>query len=168
MGAKLEDMDFDLESISPFLYRTSVPPNPHSLFEEYILKITPYHGVSWVKAIGKTIHTSAYGSELRSAFDSLLERLAGTYGKYNLFDFLLEDSIWNEPRDWMQSLLSNERRLCAFWNIESGANLSSSLAVVFLGIMPLDSDTGCLIIEYAFENDEMAIKEIQAMEDEAL
>lgn len=168
MGATKEDINSSLEEIVPFIYLTDTVPKPHPAFNEYYLKITPTNGLSWIKAIGKTVSTSAYGSELRDSFESMLGKLTKIYGKNKLFDFLPDDSIWNEPRDWMQSLLSKERQLCAFWEKKNGATLSPPLSNLFLGVSVLSTDEGFIVVEYKFENDEIASAELEALEDDAL
>ncbi len=54
-----------LEEIKPFLYKVS-PPNPHPRFEIYVVKLHPKTGVCLLSAVGVTISTSVYGTEIRS------------------------------------------------------------------------------------------------------
>jgi hypothetical protein len=130
--------------------------------------VTPKNGLSWIKAIGKDIPTSAYGIELKSAFDVLERKLESTYGKHEKSDFLLPDSIWQEPRDWMQSFLQRERFLNAIWDSTHGSSLPDSLISVGLFVNVTDVDSGYLAIEYAFENEAASSAEIASAEDEAL
>lgn len=168
MGMTTGDFDVALEEIAPGKYRITSVPKPHSAFEAYILQITPENGLSWIKAVGKTIQTSVYGIELKSAFDSMKTKLAATYGKYQISDFLLRDSIWNEPRDWMQSILNKERILAAFWEPAHGSTLGDSLNSVALVTGVIDTTSGYVAIEYSFENVQASEMELAALEDEAL
>ena len=118
--------------------------------------------------IGHTIQTSVYGVELQTAFDSLEKKLSATYGKGKRTDFLMPDSIWNEPRDWMQSFLNRERYLLKVWSSEHGSTLADSLMSVGLVVGALDVNSGNISIEYSFENIASAEAEISAAEDEAL
>lgn len=168
MGMNLDEFSGDLRPLSDGMYYTSEVPAPHSAFTSYTLQITPKNGLSWIKAIGKDTATSVYGSELQIAFDSMKSKLSATYGQCESVDQLRHDSIWKEPRDWMQSLLGKERFLFAKWSSEKGALLNNSLASIFLGVSAKDRQTGRIVIEYAFENNLEAESEIAALEDGAL
>ena len=141
---------------------------PHSAFEGYILQIAPRAGLSWIKATSKKVETGSYGQQLKSAFDTMEQKLAATYGRQKKHDFLMHESIWSEPRDWMQSLLSKERVLLAEWSKETGASLTDSLSSVALVIDAYDTSSGFFAIEYYFENSVLADAEIAALEDDAL
>jgi len=90
-------------------------PRPHPSFAYYVVIISPRNGLVKVVGVGTTIETSAYGSELKSEFEELLESLVPIYGTPKLFDYLRAGSIWREPRDWMAAMIDKERTLEAFW-----------------------------------------------------
>ena len=164
----VNEFDSPLEALAQCKFKTSTVPKPHSAFETYVFQITAISGLSWIKAIGTTVVTSSYGVELKSTFDSMEQKLASAYGRQKKYDFLMHESIWNEPRDWMQSLLNKERVLMSEWNRETGANLADSLSSVALILSVIDSSSGYVTIEYTFENNAAAEKEISALEDDAL
>lgn len=168
MGMTAHDFALPLEGISSCKFWAPAVPKPHSAFSRYVLQITPQHGLSWVKAIGNDISTCSYGIELQSAFESMEKKLTHNYGPANQLDFLMHDSIWNEPRDWMQALLNKERVLMSEWSKETGATLTNSLASVALVVGVSDTSTGYIAIEYSFENISAAETEMAAMEDDAL
>jgi hypothetical protein len=157
-----------LSEIGPGKYEATVVPKPHSAFERYIVQISPRAGLSWIKGIGRDIQTSVYGVELVAAFDAMEQKLVAAYGKQERMDFLMHESIWNEPREWTQAMLSKERILMSQWSKESGAALSDSLASVALVTGVTDTSTGYIAIEYSFDNCESAEAEIASMEDDAL
>jgi hypothetical protein len=95
-------------------------------------------------------------------------KLAATYGKSRKTDFLYEDSIWNEPRDWMQSMLSKERILMAVWDSKAKSNLREDIVSIGLIVSALGSDSGYIAVEYSFLNSDAADAEIAALEDDAL
>jgi len=68
----------------------------------------------------------------------------------------------------MQALQSGERRLFAQWENKGGAQLPANLQSVFLYAEAQDSYSGCIIIEYAFDNIDAANQEIAMLEDDAL
>lgn len=168
MGMKAEHISFPLEEISPFKFRATEVPKPHSAFEGYILQIAPNEGLSWIKTIGKNIDTSVYGIELKTSFEAMEKKLSATYGAPKMHDFLMHDSIWNEPKDWMQSLLSRERVLGALWSVETDAKLGDWLSSVFLSAVPVDTTSAFISIEYEFQNHGIAEAEIASLEDDAL
>ena len=168
MGMSIEELGDDLEEVAAGKFVTKSVPKPHSAFESYVLVATTRHGLSWVKAIGHTIDCSPYGFELTSAFDLMQAKLAATYGKSRKTDFLYEDSIWNEPRDWMQSMLSKERILMAVWDSKAKSNLREDIVSIGLIVSALGSDSGYIAVEYSFLNSDAADAEIAALEDDAL
>ncbi|MDD5333821.1 MAG: hypothetical protein PHS32_08740 [Rhodoferax sp.] len=168
VGMTVHDFGAPLDEIAPCKFQIPTVPKPHSAFERYVCQITPKLGLSWIKAVGKTIETSGYGVELKSAFESMEQKLATTYGKQTRLDFLMHESIWNEPRDWMQAVLSKERVLMSEWRKDAAATLSDSLTSVALIAGVYDTSSGYIMIEYSFENATKAEAEIAAMEDDAL
>ncbi|PNY35260.1 hypothetical protein C2E31_19145 [Rhodopirellula baltica] len=171
MGMTIDDLKVaqaDPEEISPGKFRIENVPKPHSLFDSYALQVAPIGGLSWIKAIGKAVSTSAFGSELQVAFDNLESRLAQIYGVFDRTDILLTGSIWDEPRDWMQAILAQERILMTQWSAERGSKMSDSLSSVALICSAVDTESGYIAIEYTFENEAEAETEINSLEDEAL
>lgn len=168
MGMSMSEFNEPLDEIAPRKFYTKIVPKPHTAFESYVLTITPKHGLSWVKAIGKTIQTNPYGIEVQTEFSSMKSKLEKKYGKHDLMDFLMLDSIWNEPRDWMQGVCNGERVLMAQWAPKYGSVLGESLVSVALVVSASDTSSGYISIEYSFENTNEAELEFSALEDEAL
>lgn len=168
MNMTSHDFGAPLDEIAPCKFLIPAVPKPHSAFERYVCQITPKLGLSWIKAIGRTVETSSYGLELKAAFEGMEQKLASTYGKNKRLDFLMHDSIWSEPRDWMQGMLSKERILMSEWSKETRATLGDSLTTVALIAGAYDTSSGYIAIEYSFENALNADAEIAALEDDAL
>lgn len=105
----------------PGLYTFHEMPARHPDFESVVVVASRQHGVCKVIAIGVTHTVSAYGTELLTVFDRLVETLTSKYGKAQRFDFLQQGSIWDEPRDWMMGLHQGERKLMTVWGDEGGA-----------------------------------------------
>ncbi len=168
MGMTAGESEAPLVDLGQFKFSASSVPKPHSLFAKYILQIAPKAGLSWIKAISTPIQASVFGYELKSAFESMEAKLTAKYGKHVRHDFLMEGSIWNEPQDWMQSVLHMERLLFASWELKHGSSLDASLSGVGLVINATDTSSGVIAIEYSFENSAEADAEIAALEDEVL
>jgi len=168
MGMKLEDISAQAEEVAPFKYRISTPPKPHSAFDAYVVQIAPVSGLSWIKAIGRTVSTSSFGTDLEGKFDEMEQKLIKSYGPCTRTDALMPGSIWNEPRDWMTGLMKKERYLFCTWDQKSGAFLQNGLKAVVLGATALDDESGYVSVEYSFDNDSESDSEISSLEDDAL
>jgi hypothetical protein len=157
------------EKIGPGMYEVATVPKPHSAFESYIVQIGPTTGVCWIKAIGKTVQTGAYGTQLQTDFHGMKERLAGIYGVARVSDTLSEGSIWNEPRDWMMGLLKKERRLAALWSTDRNTAFpKAEFKTIGLFAVAIDDEQGFLTVEYAFSNEDACEAEIAKAEDSSL
>jgi hypothetical protein len=167
-GLRKEDLDIQITEVKPCIYRADTLPKKHSAFQYYFLQITPVQGLSWIKSIGNPISTNPYGYELVSSFESMKDKLENIYGKSEIVDYLMCDSIWNEPRDWMQAIQNGERRLAARWDNGKTTKLPSDLDSIFLYVAAEDTYTGYIAIEYAFANINASEKEIGMLEDDAL
>ena len=168
MGTLIEDLGFNVEEIAPFKYCSLSVPKPHSTFEKYVMEITPTHGVSWIKSISKEINTSPYGVEIKTEFEKMNSKLEKKYGKPELTDMLLPGSIWNEPRDWTQSLINRERILMSQWDIKDRSNIFDGLISIGLIASAYTTSEGYIAIEYTFSNNESAQQEVASLEDDVL
>jgi hypothetical protein len=168
MGMKLSEFKGTLKEVKPHVYRTSDVPKKHSAFEYYILRFGPQSGLYYIKAVGSDISTNPYGQEVLDAFNAMEEKLKNIYGPNKRLDFLMKDSIWNEPRDWMKGLTKNERVLSALWRKADGATLKDDLHTVCLAVRGASRSTGFIVLEYLFLNQDACEAEIAAAEDDAL
>jgi len=167
-GIKREEFDIAITEVQPCVFHSETLPKKHSAFQYYFMRITPVQGLAWIKAVGVNTQTNPYGYELKGAFEEMKAKLQKIYGKPELVDFLMHDSIWKDARDWMQALQSGERRLFAQWENKGNAQLPSNLHSVFLYASAQDSYSGSIMIEYAFDNIDAANQEIAMLEDDAL
>lgn len=131
------------------VFRVDDAPKNHSDFEMYGVKATPEHGVCFVKAVGNTIETNRYGTQLTSKYEEIKTALTKIYGPVSdEINLLLPGSIWNEPEDFMTGLRKNERALIAEWN----KDLPHNITKIYLGASALSREKGYLSIEYHFTN----------------
>lgn len=169
MGMSLEEIGVKAEQLKrPGWYKLESVPTPHHAFETYIVQVGPKNGLSWIKAVGRNISTSSFGSELQVAFEDMRQKLERQYGAHKKSDFLQRGSIWNEGRDWMMSVVKNERVLSAKWEGGPRSRLPNSLKSIYLGISALNSNSGYLVIEYSFLNEDAVEQELAAISDGAL
>jgi len=127
----------------------STAPKPHPAFESYTLILSPERGLLKIVAVGKTIQTNGFGSEVHDAFIEMRDTVSATYGSAKTFDLLKSGSIWNEPREWMMGLLKKERILTAYWN--ETAKLPNHITVIELEGEALSRESGYLSLAYQFE-----------------
>lgn len=168
MGMTVKELGSGFSEEQPGLYLSSTVPNPHSAFEAYVAKVGPKTGLCWIKAIGKDINANSYGTSLKSAFDDMRSRLSNTYGGSELFDVLLPGALWDDPDEYMMSLVQGERFLMASWDDSTDANLPENMTDLSLLASATNRSTGYLAIEYTFVNEAECEANINASEDSAL
>lgn len=169
MGMKPEEVGGKLEKrAKPGMYQTTAVPKPHKFFEVYYLRFGPKTGLCWVMAVSKPVATSVSGTELRSEFDQMEERLTAQYGKGKRYDLLRDGSMLNQPKDFMPGLQKKDRSLTAIWSVKDGAVMSNHLQEVWIQACALSDEKGCIRIWYQFENFEQCEEELKAAENAAL
>ena len=165
MGMTLKEIGGEVTDLGSGKYKIVNVPKPHSSFEYYYIQVSPKGGLCWIKAIGKDISTSNYGIELKSKFENMEKKLEAAYGKHKKYDFLMVDSIWDRPNDWMMGLIQKERNLIALWDEENSSTLPNNLSTIYLKASATSRDIGFISIEYGFTNMEACEKEISEKED---
>ncbi|BET27620.1 hypothetical protein EV673_1707 [Limnobacter thiooxidans] len=168
MGMKIEDFTQSLEELAPFKFMLKNPPRPHPAFNNYLVQVTPKAGLSWIKAIGPGIKTNDYGFALADAFKEMEAKLTKTYSRCRQNDFLLPDSIWNEPKDWMTALEKKERVLASIWDREAQSMLPEAIESIYLLAHAEETDSGYLTLEYHLKNHEESEAEISEVIDDVL
>lgn len=157
----------NLEVKASALYTASELPKKHPDFNRYILVITPPHGLCKIVAMGNTITTSVYGTELLSKFDTLEQSLSAKYGTSTRYDYLKSGSIWSEPRDWLMSLRKNERMLASSWDNKT-KELPDNLSYIEIGASVLGVQTGVIHLIYQFKNVDKCMEWMSNKENAAL
>lgn len=139
-----------------YTYRTNKVPKPYNDVESYQLYISPREGLCGIRAISKTINTSAYGDDLLYKFNKVEAALISKYGASDSYDYLKEDSIWKEPNEWTMSLLQKERVLSAYWSVpeeeEDEYELIDNLYKIKLEAYALSPNKTYYDIYYYFSN----------------
>ena len=124
-------------------YKVDNPPNPHPLFNFYVVLVHDKLGILKIMGCGKINENDKYGRAVRGAFDRIVKFLDSKYGA-NLrhmvnesvsvgdlsglaqtFDFLKPSSIWNRDDDFLQALQDGDRILAKYYNLEGHDPLSS-------------------------------------------
>jgi hypothetical protein len=152
MGMTKEQIGEGLEEIGPNTFMTTSPPRPDRDFQEYGLMIDPNLGLTKIIAIGHSIPTSSFGTEVKRQFEVLENKLIEKYGKNEKYDFLRDGSLWKRPQDWMLSLKNKERILKAFWGEYIGSDLKDGIQGIKLEARAIGPELGALVLIYEFEN----------------
>lgn len=105
------------------------PPSPHSSFDAYLLSINSEYGLYSIFAISDSISTSENGRQFLSEYNHIKEQLISSYGDPTKdINFLSYGSIWDEPQDFMMSLITQDRLLGCIWELdEDNGNMTVSL-----------------------------------------
>jgi hypothetical protein len=122
-------------------------PQPHTVFETYVLLFSPQKGLVKILAVSKDIRTSVYGDEVKQSFSDISDALAKAYGTGQKYDYLRTGSIWNEAEDWMMGLLKQERVLASVWTFDPPRGQILSIG---LEAGALSREGGYLHLSYEF------------------
>ncbi|MBR5916299.1 MAG: hypothetical protein IKZ57_07630 [Spirochaetia bacterium] len=135
------------------------PTKNHPDFEYYLVWVDETKGLYCIRAISTEIKTSRYGTELKSFFHEMTERLSKTYGKPTIFDEIKKDvyDFYKKDEWWMTTLSEGSRVLESVWEKESRtAKMSKDLDYVdlYAKARKYSFDKGYLVLEYGFINSE--------------
>ena len=166
MGDKLDTLDIK-EKFSDFRVELETVPNPNASFDTYIVYGTVNVGLCSIKAISKEFDTNAYGTTIRTRFDSLEDKLKTVYGNNTEYKFLKSGSIWKERNEWTMSLRLKERYYTSFWNEESNSTLKNSIVTINLDAKAMRRK-GYITLTYEFENNGACTEENNKASSESL
>lgn len=139
--------EFCSETETKMIFKCSSAPNPHSQMEFYTVKYADGIGVCMIKGVGIDIKDNGYGLSTKAKADNLSEQLSSKYGPpTEIKDILLPGSIWDEPEDYMMSLIKKDRYSWHHWELNSSD--FEGLAEIFLAPQALSRDKGYIAIEF--------------------
>ena len=138
------------------------PEKKHPSFSEYYVQVSPTYGVVWVKGVGAMISNDANGYGTQDQINKLSSQLALKYGPPKKVDILQYGALWDDSRDWVMSLLQQERSFFNIWEKGKSPQLPDDLETVFLGVAAYSSSESSPIIEYASTRLKDAEKEVDA------
>ena len=149
-----------------YRYQLTDLPKTSRLFESYVVKVTPQHGLCYIKAVGVTVSSSRYGEGVRTVFDRVNTALSKKYTSGNLQDFLRTGSIWDEPEDFMMGLKQKERILAGYYDEEEGSVMVENIEKAYLRALALSNDKGYVVVDYFFENHNACQAEVDSVEND--
>jgi hypothetical protein len=160
-GVSAGPFGFDLNKQPPSIYckaketatyfKCTSAPKPHSMMESYIIQYTDAAGICWLKAVGFTQDVNIYGDELTSRLALIGKQISKKYGPPNEnIDELRDGSIWDEPRDYMMSMLKDERWTWQKWNLDKAAN--QGLHTIYVNPDALSRDRAYVTVEFYYSD----------------
>ncbi|WP_455233444.1 hypothetical protein [Geopseudomonas aromaticivorans] len=169
MGESLAQLQgrMALTKVGEYQYGAKATPKSHPAFEEYLLVITPKHGLCKVMAATPDIKSSSFGTEVQGKFESLEAAVTSRYGAGEKLDFLKKGSIWDDPNEWMMALVKKERSLMTYWG-GKGKSLQDNVAMIQLSAGAHQSSAGYVTLGYEFKNSDSCLDWINAQQNESL
>lgn len=129
-------------------------PKPNSRFDSYVLLISPTDGLVKVLGIGSVIQTGDDGSDLKSAYDDVVEAVTQKYGEpTNNFDVCNGGTGCSDSQYWMLSLMEKNRTVACYWlqPLPSQAMKDAHVHGIGVKIEPLSINSGYVSVGYEFE-----------------
>ena len=151
MGQPVDDLDVE-EAINSHIYRLASVPEPHPTLATYSAIVHKETGLCKVRAVSEEIYTSSFGHQMRTEFTRIVDQIRKTYGDPKVFDFINHGSLWDDPRYFMRSLRSKDRRLVAIWDQEYDYTINEDVSGIMVEAKSLDDAVGVLNIEFEFSN----------------
>ena len=137
------------------------PPKVHNSFDIYFVEVSPDFGVYRISAMAENIETSSNGDKLLSEYNKIKDHLSMSYGEPDIVINRLDyGSIWDEPQDFMMSLVLDERVVLANW-VSSDATEKMKIGLMASADSP---NSGSILLFYASENSDIADSQDEAME----
>ena len=162
-----------------YKYRVYNPPNPHSLFDFYIVYVHDELGILEITGFGKTNKNDKYGYAVRGDFDRVVKSLDGKYGA-NLrhivnesvsgnragfaqtFDYLKSSSSWNRDDDFLRALEDGDRELVKFYYLEG----HDPISIIMVEAMASSSSESYLSVRYEATSFRRIMNEAQSAQDD--
>ncbi len=158
MGMSLDEISKNCEEQPSFLKDEIYlikPIKSHPVFQYYAVYVNSKIGLYQIRAVSDTITCNKYGTEIQNAFNNVKDRIAKTYGKPKIHDYVDPNIFLSYQKEeyWFCSLVEGSRELSASWG--ENESLSDDLDSVVLECMAdsgyLDG-TANLILYYYFNN----------------
>lgn len=139
-----------------------VPAKTHPLFSQYVVQINDTVGLYGIFAVGDDMKLDNYGTQIKDAFDNIVERVSKTYGTPLITDTLAPDTMWKDDKYWTNAFHDGARKLSAQWPRKATDKLSDDLYRVAIAATSTGYNTGRIVLGYSFNNS----KSVQDEEDD--
>ncbi len=161
-------------------YRVDNPPNPHPIFDFYLVSLHNELGILKITGIGKINKNDKYGQAVRGDFDRVVKSLDGKYGANlrhivnepvpvsdpsgfaHTYDYLKSSSIWNRDGDFLTTLENGDRLLLKHYYLEG----YDPLSYIFVTAMASSSSESYLGVMYEAISFRRIMDEAQSAQDD--
>lgn len=145
-------------------YLTEIMPKPNPDFSLYSL-IFGHDGLAKVIAASKIFKNDRHGGAIIGKYEEIKNQLTKKYGVPKSYDFLKEDSIWKNNKDFLMGIKTKDRILQAVWRND---NLPDNIFSILLKVGALSSDTGVIYLSYEYKNFSSITEEMKKLAEDAL
>lgn len=153
MGEAISTYNDCKPSDLPGIYECTSLPRPHPDFLAYIVKAIDGAGICSVKAATRDIISNGYGDPIRTAADDIAAQISQKYGRSEKYDFLMSQSIWKRPNDWLTGISKSERFYSYLWSKGSKARLRDDIQTISVSAKSSDSTrSGWIFVVFIFTN----------------
>jgi hypothetical protein len=146
---------------NPYNLILNTAPKPHSAFEKYILTFSPKEGLLKIQAIGKDIDSDSSGTEVKTAYNDIVDGLNKKYGPPTQQFDNLTGQLFNEPNQWMMSILDKDRSVASFWNLSPPLN---NVKDIMSDVNVSHTNKGYIVVRFEFTGWNKFVDSLKAAE----
>ncbi|WP_443741000.1 hypothetical protein [Treponema berlinense] len=143
-GNELEHIEGDMYSI--------LPSKSHPFFKIYIAFVNEKAGLYGIKALSDEISVNDYGTEIKTAFENIKDRIAKTYGIPKIIDEIDPTSVYKDENYWTYSLSKGARTLAAIWGVNEKKLPDDLSGIAISAKAQIGPQIGAILLEYKFNN----------------
>lgn len=156
MGSPIKEIDPKATKISDNYQYLVDPSKDFKGFDTFIVQATPRAGLCWLMVATTPIGVAnGRGEALVEAYFKFVEVSTKNFGKPS--DVVLletEDNPFQQPHQFMLSLLLQDRTIYTMWDVKQGATLPDNITRVAVHMTaPDDSTSGRIALEFGFKNE---------------
>ena len=121
-------------------------PKSHPDIQVYQMRYIDSVGLCSIQGVGYNINDSDRGVSTRRKTDDIANQIKIKYGNWDKkYDSIYSSSIWDEPGDWMMSIIQNDRVYAYLWQLNPPINGVKTIAVA---AEALERDVGFVLVEF--------------------
>jgi hypothetical protein len=157
MGQKANTLR--VQTIVDQFYVSVLPPKPHPEFSRYFVSLSQPTGVCSVEGVGRLHHNDRYGSNVRTAYNSVRNLLWKLYGPAIQIDKLKSGALWAGENEWVMSVAQNEREFSTVWGVATRSKIPANIEHIVLTVKASSSSTSQVRLWYQFKNHDTCLAE---------
>lgn len=136
-----------------YVYDCPRVPKPDPRMEAYVVHATEQTGICYVKGISHAQEDDSAGLDTMALVDALAVDFAAQYSEdYAGSKFLVSQSLWYEPADWMKSIAHGERSYSYSWQATAGQPYTDNVDAIWVGAKSRGGTAGYAVVEFYYAN----------------